>query len=285
MNKTRLENPGRRHFLYTSAVAGGGLVLGYYLNAANNETNRVAKPSDLGDSVEIKPNAFIRIAPDGTVTLVSKQPEIEQGIKTSLPMVIAEELEVNWQDVVIVQGDFDPIYGSQSAGGSRSTPTNYQEFHQLGATARTLLVQAAALIWQLPEAELVARESAVHHAPSGRRLNYGDLVETAASLPLPPADAVRQKNPKDYKLLGRRIGGVDNPAIVSGKPLFGIDVKLPGMSYAVYEKCPVFGGKVIDANLDEIKALPGVRDAFVIEGGTNLKGLMGRVRCQGASLG
>jgi len=274
MSTNRLESAGRRDFLRKSALAGGGLVLGFYLNVADSAAKKVAKPSGIPETGDFKPNAFIHIAPNGTVTLVSKQPEIGQGIKTSLPMVIAEELEVNWKDVVIVQGDLDPIYGSQNAGGSRSTPTNYEEFHKLGATARTMLIQAAAETWKVPVSELVARDSAVHHPAGGRKLDYGQLVAKASALPVPDPGSVRLKEAKDYKLLGTRIGGFDNPGIVTGKPLFGIDVKLPGMLYAVYEKSPVFGGKAVSANLDKIKSLPGVRKAFIIEGGSDLKGLL-----------
>ena len=262
----------RRGFLKLSAFAGGGLVLGFYLKSGTGLFGaEIAKPTD---GAEFKPNALIRITPDGIVTLVSKQPEIGQGVKTSLPMIIAEELGVNWKDVVIVQGDLDPAYGNQSAGGSRSTPNNYDHFHQLGATARTMLVDAAALTWGVPPAECVAGGSLVKHTPSGRTLTYGELVAKAATLSVPDATAVKLKNPKDYTLLGTRVTGVDNPKIVTGQRLFGIDTKLPGMLYAVYEKCPVFAGKVVSANIDEIKRLPGVKDAFVIEGTSNLGGLL-----------
>ncbi|MCQ8106197.1 molybdopterin-dependent oxidoreductase [Methylomonas sp. SURF-2] len=274
MNNPAPQNPSRRAFIRNSALLGGGLVLGVYVTQTDTFKHWIAKPDEAADSVEFKPNAFIRIAPDGTVTLISKQPEIGQGIKTSLPMVIAEELEVDWRDVVIVQGDLDPVYGSQSAGGSRSTPTNYEEFHRLGATARNLLIQAAAQIWQVPADNLQARDSAVHDPASGRKLSFGELTTTAAGLPLPPPGEVKLKDPKDFKLLGTRIGGVDNPAIVTGKPLFGIDVQLPGLRYATYVKSPAFGGKVVSANLDEIKALPGIVDAFSIDGTENLKGLL-----------
>lgn len=273
MNTVELANPSRRNFLRTSVLTGSGLVLGCYLDLANSATPQVLKPDEAATAA-FKPNAFIRIAPDGSITLISKQPEIGQGIKTSLPMVLAEELEVNWQDVRIVQGDLDPIYGSQNAGGSRSTPTNYEEFHRLGATARTLLINAAAAIWQVPSNELVARDSKVQHNTSGRVLTYGELAIKASTLPIPPREQVQLKDPKDYKLLGTRIGGVDNPDIISGKPLFGIDVQLPGLLYAVYVKSPAFGGKVVSANLEEIKKLPGVQTAFVLAGTRNLKGLL-----------
>jgi isoquinoline 1-oxidoreductase beta subunit len=271
------KNPSRRDFFRQSAVLSGGLFLGLYLESSESLAKHVAKPSTVSPLSEFKPNAFIHIASNGKVTLISKQPEIGQGIKTSLPMVIAEELEVNWQDVHIVQGDLDPIYGSQSAGGSRSTPTNYEEFHRLGATARTMLIEAAAQIWQVPASELTARSSAVHHLDTNRSINYGKLVDKANTLPVPSAETVKVKDPSTYTLLGTRIGGVDNPSVVTGKPLFGIDVKLDGLVYAVYEKCPVFGGRVINANLDKIKSLPDVQDAFIVQGGTDLKGLLSGV--------
>jgi len=269
MSTLDTRQPSRRDFLRQSALLTGGLVLGFGERAFGAPAGEITK-----SGVNFKPNAFISIASSGVITLVSKQPEIGQGIKTSLPMVIAEELEVNWKDVVIVQGDLDPAYGSQSAGGSTSTPTNYEEFHRLGATARTMLVEAAALSWKVPASECFAADSAVHHRPSQRSLSYGQLAEAAAQLPVPDAHSVVRKDPKDYKLLGQRIGGVDNLAIVTGKPLFGLDVKLPGMLYAVFEKAQAFGATVASANLDVIKALPGVRDAFVIEGTADLRGLM-----------
>jgi isoquinoline 1-oxidoreductase beta subunit len=267
----RLASAGRRRFLGQSALAGGGLLLGFYGASANGQ---VQKPAAASQGADFTPSALIRIGRDGSITLISKQPEIGQGIKTSLPMVIAEELEVNWKDVRIVQGDLNPAYGGQGAGGSTSTPNNYEEFHRLGATARTMLVQAAAKVWGVPASECAASGSAVLHAGSKRRLGYGALAATAATLPVPDPASVVRKDPATFKLLGTRIGGVDNLALVSGKPLFGIDVRLPGMLYAVYEKCPVFGGKVVKANLAEIKSLPGVKDAFILEGTQNLTGLM-----------
>ncbi|MFH7043821.1 molybdopterin cofactor-binding domain-containing protein [Paucibacter sp. JuS9] len=267
MNKT--VGSTRRAFLRNTALGSGGLVLGLYLNDAAQAAVAAQSPGST-----FKPNAFISISDQGVITLISKQPEIGQGIKTSLPMVLAEELSVNWQDVRIVQGDLDPIYGSQSAGGSTSTPTNYQDFLRLGATARTLLTQAAAETWGVPADECAAENSFVVHAKTQRKLSYASLAAKAATLPVPAAATIKLKSPKDYKLLGQRIGGVDNEDVVTGKPLFGIDIKLPGMLYAVYEKCPVFGGKVVSANLAAIKALPGVTDAFVIDGTANLNGLM-----------
>jgi isoquinoline 1-oxidoreductase beta subunit len=267
MTRATPTSPARRRFLRQSAIGGGALVLGLHADGI------LAAVTAATQQPEFAPNAFIRIDRTGRVTLVSKQPEIGQGIKTSLPMVIAEELEVDWKDVRIVQGDLNPIYGSQGAGGSTSTPTNYNDFHRLGATARTMLVQAAAQTWGVPAAECAAAHGAVVHRSTKRKLGYGALAATAARLPVPIATDVVQKDPATYKLLGTRIGGVDNLAVVSGKPLFGIDVQLPGMLYAVYAKCPVFGGKPTSFNEAEIKAMPGVKDAFIVEGTPNLNGL------------
>lgn len=269
MSTATLSAPlARRDFLKLTGLAGGGLALGFFIRSGSKATAQGAKSGDFS------PNAFIRITPEGKVTIVSKQPEMGQGVKTSLPMIIAEQLEVPFKEITIEQGDFDtPKYGSQSAGGSRSTPANYDNFHLLGATARTMLVEAAAQTWGVPASECRAENAAVHHT-SGKSLKYGQLVAKAATLPVPEKEKVKLKEPKDFKLLGKRIPQVDSVNIVTGKPLFGIDMKLPGMLYAVYEKCPAFGGKVVSANLDQIKTLPGVKDAFVLEGTKDVKGLM-----------
>lgn len=258
----------RRSFL-RSGAAGGALLIGMSAHGVL-AAGAQSRATDAG----FVPNAFIRIARDGSVTLISKQPEIGQGIKTSLPMVIAEELDVDWKSVRVVQGDLNmEAYGSQGAGGSNSTPNNYENFRRLGASARAVLVQAAAQAWQVAPGECTTDGGAVLHAASKRRLAYGALVDAAARLPLPAADSIVLKDPASFKLLGKRIGGVDNAAIVSGQPLFGIDVQLPGMLHAQYVKCPVLGGRPVKANLDQVRALPGVRDAFIVEGTANLNGL------------
>ncbi|MBQ5965706.1 molybdopterin cofactor-binding domain-containing protein [Massilia sp. ZL223] len=260
----------RRGFLRNSAL-GGAFLLGMSAEGVLAAAAGAAPAGPAGP--DFVPNAFIRIARDGRVTLISKQPEIGQGIKTSLPMVIAEELDVDWKDVRIVQGDLDPAYGSQGAGGSTSTPTNYNDFRRLGATVRAMLVQAASQAWKAPAGECATAGGFVVHTPTKRRLGYGALAEAAGKLPVPAADQVVLKDPAAFKLLGKRIGGVDNAAIVSGKPLFGIDVQVPGMLYAVYAKCPVFGGKALRANLDAIRAMPGVKDAFIVDGAGALNAL------------
>lgn len=275
----------RRGFLKLSAFGGGALVVGFYLKSGSSVLAAEAVNASAGApaAAAFEPNVFIRIAANGAVTIVSKQPEMGQGIKTSLPMIIAEELEVNWKDVTVEQADLNKKYGGQSAGGSTSTPNNYDNFHRVGAVARTMLIEAAAQTWGVPAKECYAADAAVHHQPSGKKLGYGELVAKAATLPVPDAKSVVLKDPKDYKLLGTRVTGYDNPKIVTGQPLFGVDTKVPGMLYAVYEKCGAFGGKVVSANVDQIKTLPGVKDAFVIEGTSNLGGLMPGIAIVGDS--
>ena len=261
----------RRTFLRVTAVAGGGMMLGLYY-----KTEALAQaPADLS---ALAPGAFVRIAPDGIATIMAKNPEVGQSIKVLLPMLIAEELDVDWKNVRIEQADLDVAkYGPQFAGGSVAVPRHWLPMRQVGAAARRMLVTAAAREWKVPESECSTASGRVRHAKSGRTLGYGALATKAAALPPPDPKTLTLKNPKDYTIIGKPIPGPDNLAIVTGKPLFGIDFTVPGMLWAVFEKCPVYGGKVVSANLDAIKSMPGVRQAFVVEGGDNLAGLLGGV--------
>jgi isoquinoline 1-oxidoreductase beta subunit len=261
----------RRSFFRVSALAGGGLMLAAQIDP-------IADLFAQAPASGFRPNAFITIAPDGAITLVAKNPEVGQGIKTSLPMLLAEELDVDWKDVRLEQADLDPqAYGPQNAGGSTGTPTNFEAMRSAGAVARQLLVSAAAQQWGVPEAECTTGSGRVHHRASNRSLGYGELAARAATLPVPDAKTVALKDPKTFTIVGKAQRGIDSAAIVTGKPIYGIDFTLPDMLFAVFEKCPVFGGKVASANLDAIKTMPGVRHAFVVEGGSDLTSLLGGV--------
>jgi isoquinoline 1-oxidoreductase beta subunit len=260
---------GRRQFLKIAGGTGAGLVLAFSLGGP---FAKGAKAAATGDFVF---NAYIRIAPSGAIILYNKAPEIGQGIKTSFPMILAEHLDADWADVRIEQAPINPaVYGRQSAGGSRSTPTGWEPHRRAGAVARAMLVSAAAKEWGVPESELKTEKSTVIHAASGRRMKYGQLAEKAASLPVPDEKTIPLKARKDYKLIGTRVMGVDVPKIVTGQPLYGIDQVQPGMVYATYTKCPATGGTVAKANLDEIKKMPGVKDAFIVEGNGRVSELM-----------
>ena len=262
----------RRAFLRASALAGGGVMLAYYIEP-------VAKvmAAQFGPPVTLLPASFITITPDGIITLIAKNPEIGQGVKTMLPMMIAEELDADWKDVRIEQGDLNAKYGFQVAGGSTSTPMNWDPLRQVGAGGRAMLIAAAAQTWGVPASECSTTASRVHHDPTGRSLTYGELATKAASMPVPDPKTLKLKDPKDYRIIGKTTANPDIHKIVTGKPLYGIDFTMPGMLYANYEKCPVFGGKVKSANLDEIKALPGIRYAFVVEPGPDPAALAGGV--------
>ena len=261
----------RRDFLRVTAVAGGGVLLGAYsVSSAGAGVLEGSEPA-----ADFALNVFIRITPDNLVTIISKNPEIGQGIKTSLPMIVAEELDVAWENVRVEQAPLDTErFTRQSVGGSNGTPRNYDLMRRTGAAARHMLVAAAAEMWGVPASALTTASGVVTHGASGRSATYGELADRAVAITSPDLASVALKDPKDFKILGTRVPGVDNLAVVTGKPLYGIDVTLPGMKYAVFEKCPVFAGKAVSANLDEVLAEPGVRHAFIVAGGDNLTGLL-----------
>jgi isoquinoline 1-oxidoreductase beta subunit len=247
----------RRSFLQMSALTGGGLALGFF-DCPFVQAQGSPRP-------ELSPRAFIRIASDGTVTLVARQPEIGQGAKTMLPMMIAEELDADWSKVRIEQADLnEALYGGQGAGGSTSTQNNYLPLRRVGAACRQMLVTVAAKRWSVPEAECTTECGRVLHAASNRSFGYGELAADASTLTPPSMDSVKLKDPKDFRILGKPQANVDSHAIVTGKPIFGIDFKVPGMLHAVIERCPVYGGKVKSANVDQIKKMPGIHRVMVI---------------------
>ncbi len=271
--ESRIKFMDRRSFLELSGFAGGGLVLAFCLEGQTTAFAGLAEGE--AGSTEFAPNAFLRISPDGSILIYSKSPEIGQGIKTAFPMIVAEELDADWSKVRVEQSPINPpVYGRQRAGGSRSIPDAWNQLRRAGAVARAMLVSAAAQQWGVAAADCVTEKSEVIHRQSGRRLGYGELAEKAAGLPVPDAESIPLKKSSDYQLVGQRITGVDNHKLVTGQPLFGIDQVATGMLYAIYEKCPATGGRVESANLDEIRSLPGVKAAFVLEGNGRVSELM-----------
>ena len=227
-------------------------------------------------------NAFVRVAPNGMVTIASKNPEIGQGIKTSLPMIIAEELDVAWENVRIDQADYDPkFFTVQRAGGSTAIPANWDDLRRVGAVARAMLVQAAALAWNCPTGECSTKAGMVIHVATGRRQGYGPLATQCAAIAPPDPKTIPLKDPKTYTIIGKPIAQFDTPKIVTGQPLFGIDVHLPGMVYATFEKSPVYGARVVKADLAAAQAVKGVRKAFVVDGGTEFASYLSGVAVVG----
>jgi len=249
----------RRSFLKISLLAGGGVMFGLTTEHAAMAQGRGA-PAPPPD-----PHNYIKVAPDGTVTIMAKNPEVGQGVKTMLPMLIAEELDVDWKQCKIEQADYDESkYSGQSAGGSTATPNNFTPMRQVGAAGRALFITAAAQTWKAPESECTTASGRVMH--QDKSLSYGELTTKVAELPAPNLTTLKLKDPSEYKIIGHSQTQIDLHEIVTGKPIFTIDIKLPGMLHAAFERCPVLGGRVVSANLEEVKKLPGVKQAFVVKG-------------------
>ena len=249
----------RRDFVVVLTAAGGGLLLGCRVGDRSGATTAAAA----GAPPAFAPNAFIRIGSDGRATLVMNQVEMGQGTYTSMPMLLAEELEVGLDQVQLEHAPPDdklyanPLFGDQETGGSTSVRVFYEPLRRAGATARTMLVAAAAQTWDVDPTSCRAKRGVVTHTPSGRTLTYGALADKAGKLPV--TEKVALKDPKDFTLIGTPAKRLDAPDKVNGKAQYGIDVRLPGMKIATVAASPVLGGKV--AGLDEAKAMavPGVR--------------------------
>ena len=254
----------RREFLEAAGVAGAGLVIGFHLPAGGRNGARALAAAPFA------PNAWLRIGADESVLVVVDRSEMGQGVTTSLPMLLAEELEADWSKIRIESAPADkayinPMFGMQGTGGSTSVRAAFTPLRKAGAAAREMLVSAAADTWGVDKAACRAEKGAVIHTPTNRRLSFGTLAAKAATVPLP--HDVPLKDPKDWKILGTRVKRLDSPAKVDGSAVFGIDVKAPGLLVAVVARSPVFGGSVKAFDADKAKAVPGVRHVVQISSG------------------
>ena len=267
--RTGAQQLGRRDFLKTSAAVSGGL----WISAWVPELASAAAKSAAAAGKVFAPNAFVRIAADESVTVIANHSEMGQGIYTSLPMLLNEELEADWSKITVEPAPVDAAYnhtvfGLQMTGGSTTTPSEWERFRRMGAMARVMLVEAAAQKWGVAASSCRVEKGVVIHAESGRKATYGSLADAAAQLK-PPAN-VPLKDPKQLTLIGKPVRRGDTPSKVNGTAQFGLDVRLPGMVYAVVARPPVFGGKVVSVDAAETLRIPGVRAVEQVPSGVTV---------------
>jgi isoquinoline 1-oxidoreductase beta subunit len=252
-----LENMSRRSFFIGGAAVAGGLVIGLRLLPRGFASSPPAAPAV--DVPRFNPTAFVSIDETGLVTIVAHRSEMGQGIRTALPMAVADELEADWSRVTIAQalGD-EATYGGQNTDGSRSLRHFLQPMREMGAAARQMLETAAANTWRVDVAQVRARNHQVIHTPTGRVLGYGELAAAARELPVPRREELELKRPENFRYIGKGMPIVDLADMTSGRAGYGIDVRLPGMKYAVIARPPVYGGRVASYDAGPALAVPGV---------------------------
>jgi isoquinoline 1-oxidoreductase subunit beta len=251
----------RREFLKTSAQTAAALILGFCLPARA----QVREPASGGPFKVFQPNAWLRITADNQITILVEKPELGQGSRTYTPMMIAEELEVDWSTIHVEQAPTIPsIYQGLRTGGSGGVASTFTPMRQVGAQARVVLITAAAQQWKAKKRDCRAENGTVVHRPTNRRLSYGELVEAASELPLINPDAITLKQPKDFRFIGKPIPRTDVPSKVDGRATFGIDVRVPGMLFAVIARCPFFGGRLQSFDPSAAKTVPGVQAVFAV---------------------
>lgn len=246
-----------------AAAAGGGLMLGFHWSNSDAAEMKVLTGEALA-SADINFNSYLSIAPDGVITILSPNPELGQNIKTSFPLVVAEELDADWSKVKVVQAPLDTSrFDRQVTGGSGAVPHSWERLRKAGATARHMLIQAAAKKWNVSPGTLTAENSMVLHRESGRKLSYGDLATEASSIEVPAE--VKLKNISDFKLIGTAVRNVDNPEMVTGKPLYGIDIQREGMLIAMVQHPTAFGMKIKSVDSEAAKKVPGIVDVVTFK--------------------
>jgi isoquinoline 1-oxidoreductase beta subunit len=259
MTMATIQKTTRRNFMKLAAAAGGGLMLGFHWNDSEGSAMKVVTDESFA-SGESSFNSYLSISSDGVITIMSPNPELGQNIKTSFPMILADELDADWSQVKVLQAPLDNSkFDRQVTGGSGAVPHSWERLRKAGATARQMLVEAAARRWNVSASTLTTNQSMVLHRASGKKASYGDLATEAAAIPVPTE--VKLKNPKDFKLIGTAVRNVDTHAMVTGKPLYGIDFHRDGMLLAMVQK-PAFGMKLKSVDSSAAKAMPGIVDVI-----------------------
>lgn len=269
-----LPKTNRRDFLKLATTAGGGLLLGFHWGdaaAAPAMVNVISNASNIPSGSTVDFNSYLSIAPDGIVTIFSPNPELGQNIKTSFPMIVAEELDADWANVKVIQAALDTKkFERQVTGGSGAIPHSWERLRKAGATARQMLVEAAAKRWNIPATSLTTDKGFVLDASSGRKLHYGELATEASAIPV-PAD-VKLKSIKDFKIIGTAIRNVDNDEMITGKPLYGLDFYREGMLHAMIQRPLSFGTKIKSVDAAAAKAMPGIVDVVTFKNNVAIVG-------------
>lgn len=250
----------RRDFIKVVTVSGSGLMLASFVPSP-----LFAQGKENDEPGIFSPSVFLKIDSEGAVTVVVQRSEMGQGVRTALPMLVAEELKVEWESIRVEQAEGDKKYGDQTTGGSMSIRVSYDPFRKAGATARIMLITAAANRWNVKPEDCIAEKGFVINKKNNEKLSYGELVNDAAKLPVP--EDVELTDPEDFEIIGKPIPRVDTPPKVYGSAIFGIDIVKPGMVYAAVERPPAFGGKVQSYNDSQTRSIKGVNDVFEISTG------------------
>lgn len=262
-------NTNRRQFLKLASITGSGLMLGFNWFAAEAQAPVVVNAASATGTIGF--NSYLSIATDGVITILSPNPELGQNIMTSFPMIVAEELDADWKKVKVLQAPLDTKnFDRQTTGGSGAVPHSWKRLRNAGATARLMLVQAAAQRWNVTAGECTTSEGFVFHAASGKKLSYGELAEEASKVPVPVQ--VQLKDRKDFKLIGKEVKNVANNDIITGKGLFGLDFYREGMLYAMLQRPPAFGTKLKSVNADAAKTMPGIVDVVTFKNNVAIVG-------------
>ncbi|MBO0937082.1 xanthine dehydrogenase family protein molybdopterin-binding subunit [Fibrella sp. HMF5335] len=260
--ETANTNYNRRSFLKVSALAGGGMLIGFNLFSSAKAANLVPTATPPGEAAGL--TSFIKISPEGKITILAPNPEFGQNVKTAMPMIVAEELDVDWQQVIVEQAPFNTkLYGRQFTGGSQGIRQGWKSLRTAGASARQMLIEAAAQAWQVPAAEITTEAGVLHHKASGKSAGYGAMASAAAALPVPKD--VKLKAVNTFKILSTSHKNVEGTNIVTGKPLFGLDYRQPGMLIAMMVHPPAFGQKLKSFDATPIRKMPGIQDVFSIQ--------------------